>query len=242
MEMVKVLIAYPEEEFCRSMVDALGGRVRVCTCETGTQALELLDSFRPDILVLGLVLAGVDGLTILQRLSLRPVKPGILVVTRFLSDYVAASLERLKIEYVLRHPCSIEAAVGHIGEISAELKPLAVTQPDLAEVGGSLLMRLGISSKLDGFHYLQAAMPLYLADRSQSLTKELYSTIGKMYGKEGTHVERSMRHAIEAAWRKRNDALWREIFPTPPDMPVAKPSNGDFIASVSVHLSYLATG
>ncbi len=242
MEMIKVLIANPEEEFTHALADALGEGMQILTCDTGTRAMELLDSFRPHILVLDLVLSGLDGLAILQRLAARPNKPGVLVVSKFMSDYVWDALERLGIAYVLRKPCSVQAAVEHIQDIAALMEPATVTQVDLNTATANLLLRLGMSAKLDGFGYLQAALPMYMADPRQSLTKELYAAVAKLYNKEGRHVERSIRNAIELAWKKRDDDLWREFFQIPPGFLVPKLSNGTFIARLSCHLACLAVG
>jgi hypothetical protein len=94
-------------------------------------------------------------------------------------------------------------------------------------------MTLGFSAKLAGYGYLLDAIPLYVKDPSQAITKELYVAVGELRKKEASLVERSIRSAIDKAWRERNDAIWRQYFRCAPDGTVIRPSNGNFIARVA---------
>ncbi len=239
MESIKLLIANPDGEFCQALCTALASELHICTCDTGTQAMELLGSYRPQIIVMDLVLSGYDGLAILHRLAEEADKPRVLVVSRFISPYVSDTLEKLGIMYVMRQPCNIQALAEHIRDLACELEPPKVQTVDVNAASANLLLQLGMPAKLDGFLYLQAALPLYMADRNQSLTKELYSTVGKMYGKDAIQVERSIRNAIDIAWNQRDDEVWRSYFPTPAGVPVPRPSNGHFIGIMSVQLSFI---
>ncbi len=242
MDMPKLLIADPSDEFRRSLSEALCGIGTVRTCATGAQALELLSSFRPDILVMDLTLPELDGISLLHRAADAGLSPAVLATTWFISTYVSAAMSRLGVNYVLQKPCSINALVSHIGDMAAELKPTAITREDLHSAGSNLLLRLGFVPKLDGFAYLQAALPIYMEDSTQAITKELYAAVGKLYNKDGRQVERSIRNAIGIAYNKRDDALWREFFPCPPHVTLPKPTNGNFIARLATYLAFRLEG
>ncbi len=239
MEMPKLLIADYNDEFRQALARTAGESCIVRSCATGAQALELMHSFRPDVLVLDLMLPELDGIGLLQRVAQLDQCPAVIALSYFTSPYVSATLSRLDVDMVLAKPCQLDALVGHIRDLAACRGPEEITQADMRSASANLLLHMGFSSKLDGFSYLQAALPIYAEDMSQAITKELYDTVGKMFNKDQKQVERSIRNAIEIAWKKRDDDLWREYFPTPPGSPVPKPTNGVFISRMATQLTWI---
>ncbi len=236
MEMPKLLIADACDEFRQELQLALAELGLVRCCSTGAQALELLRSFRPDILILDLMLPEIDGISLLHRAAEEELHFSVLATSRFTSDYVTSAMGRLGVDYIMAKPCEISAVVAHISDLAAELTPAVVTQADLYSAGSNLLLGLGFSVKLDGFTYLQAALPLYAADPEQAITKELYASVGKLYNKDGRQVERSIRNAIDIAWKNRDDHKWQAFFPVLPGGQVPRPSNGNLIARLAHYL------
>ena len=66
--MLKLMIADTAEETRQLLADHLGAQCAVATCADGEAALQLLQTFVPDILVLDLMLPQVDGLSVLRQL------------------------------------------------------------------------------------------------------------------------------------------------------------------------------
>ncbi len=232
MEQTKLLIADNGEEFRQALAAALGSGYQVRTCSDGMEALELLQSFQPDILVMELMLPQLDGLTLLQQAKQGGFQPKTLVVSRYFSPYVTAALGRLQADYCMTKPCSIQALVCRIADFAAEAAPAATTAAPEDWVSG-VLLQLGIGAHLDGFTYLKLAIPHFRLDTSQSITKELYTFVADACGKESRQIERSIRSAIDGAWKRRSDRVWSAYFTPGPDGTVPKPSNGRFIAHMA---------
>ena len=230
--MAKILIADTNEEFLCAMYELLCRQNAVQTCANGVRTLELLESFRPDILVLDLMLPGTDGISILQKLP-RGSRPLILATTAFCSPYVVAQMRKLEVHYVMQKPCATEAAEARVQDFLALLSEEPLQAPEAEQSLPAMLLKLGFSPKLDGYRYLLTAIPLYAEDPGQSLTKELYGKVGRPWNKAPCHVERSIRSAIEKAWLRRDDVIWRRYFRPAPDGTVPKPSNGAFIARMA---------
>ena len=57
--------------------------------------------------------------------------------------------------------------------------------------------------------------------------------VGQIHGKEAGLVERSIRSAIDKAWRVGDPAVWSKYFRCLPDGTVERPSNGNFIARMA---------
>jgi hypothetical protein len=91
---------------------------------------------------------------------------------------------------------------------------------------------------LDGYRYLQVAIPLFAEDPAQRICKELYPAVARLLGVSGNNnIERSIRSAIEDAWVRRDPAVWDTYFP--PGMVTREkgPSNKLFIARMAEELN-----
>ena len=239
MELLKLLIADECDEFRQTLADTLGKSYLVKSCRSGSQALELLQSYRPDILVMDIMLSGLDGLTLLQQASEIGIRPTVLVIASHFSPYVQSALERLGVEYLMRKPCSLQAVVSRVADLAADTAPQAPVYQDPEDQIAAILLRLGMRPHLDGFRFLLTAIPLFSHDTNQAITKELYVTVAECHGKNARQVERSIRSAIDKAWRERDDGIWRQYFHCAPDGTVLRPSNGTFIARVNLVISAL---
>jgi CheY-like chemotaxis protein len=93
--MRKLLIADAGEEFCLALAEMLSSSYTIRMCQDGKQALELLESFCPEVMVLDLTIPGTDGITLLERAAAKGFRPTVLATTRFCNDYVQKSLELL---------------------------------------------------------------------------------------------------------------------------------------------------
>lgn len=239
MDHPKLLIADGNDEFRQALAHALTDGYIIRTCRSGRQALELLRTFRPDILVLDLMLPEIDGLNLLQKVSAEGLRPVTLAVSSLKSDYITSALGRLGVEYMVIKPCQISAVTCLVSDMTAQFQPQqSITTPsDPQSLASDMLLSLGLSSKVDGFRYLQIAVPLFAQDPKQAITKELYAAVSKVYGKHPKLVERSIRSAIDKAWLRRSDLQWQLYFQSAPDGQVPRPSNGMFISRLAHELT-----
>lgn len=236
MELPKLLIADSGDEFRQALEDTLRKSYTVRACRSGAQALALLRDFRPDILITDLMLPELDGLTLLQQAFQEGIRPKVLVTATYFSPYIHSVLERLRVDYCVTKPCSLQAIVCRVGDFAAEAAPCLPPAIQPQDWVANTLLRLGIAAHLDGFRYLTVAIPLFSRDTHQGITKELYVAVAEACGKEPRQVERSIRSAIDNAWKRRTDRIWAEYFPTGPDGTVPKFSNGKFIAHMALLL------
>jgi DNA-binding response OmpR family regulator len=234
MERLKLLIAEGTEDFRIALAELLQGIYVVRECSDGSQAMELMHSFVPDILVLDLMLPGLDGISLLQSAAEEGLTPMVLATTRFVSDYVMDAVDRLGVEYLMVKPCDVRATVSRIGDLSKRIKrPPLFAQPDPKSYISNLLLTLGIPTKLKGYGYLREAVQLMAKDPDQSVTKELYPAVAEVCGGAAVHVERSVRSAISAAWERKDEELWRQYFPADGDGFIHRPTNASFITRLA---------
>ena len=112
--MHKILIADGCEDFRLALANILQDDYIVRTCADGDQALQLLHSFSPDILVLDLMISGLDGLSLLQSAAETDTPPTVVATSRFLSDYVIETAKQLGVMFLAAKPCSLNAIAARI--------------------------------------------------------------------------------------------------------------------------------
>lgn len=234
--MLKLLIADGTEAFRLALAENLKERYVVRVCQEGQETLEMLISFRPDLMVLDLLLPGLDGLTVLQRSAAAGVEPVTLATTGYFNDYISEAISRLNVGYVMVKPCEVQAAVARLLDLSERMKEQPVALPDDRTMVTNMLLNMGFATKLRGYNYLRESILQELREPDQQVTKTLYPDVGKLYGATGIQVERAIRTAIEKAWSQRNDELWRRYFPGNEAGGVPKPTNGAFICALADHI------
>lgn len=231
--MQKLLIADAAEEFRQALAEELRDSFLVRSCADGHEALDLLQSFRPDVLVLDLLLPGVDGLTVLQSAAGMSRPPVMLAVTRYASDYILDVAARLGVGYVMRKPCDLRALADRLTDLTDRQALPAVMQIDDRTAVTNLLLSLSFSTKLRGYACLREALLIAMENPGQSVTKILYPAVAEVCGGNRAQVEHAIRSAIQSAWERRDETVWRRFFQPGPDGTVPRPTNAAFISRLA---------
>lgn len=233
MELPRILIADGSEEFRCELTQALRGSYIVISCGEGKQTLELLEDYRPELLVLDLMLPGLDGITLMERIKNMHLHPAILATTRFVSDYVVTAAQQLGAKYMMIHPCDIQGTIERIADLHQLAERPAALLPDGRSMVSNMLLTLGVPTKLRGYYQLREAVLLMAANPGQSITKELYPSVAKLCDATAQQVERAARSAIRAAWEQRDERVWRRYFQQNAQGNVPRPSNAEFITRLA---------
>ncbi len=119
---------------------------------------------------------------------------------------------------------------------------LSVLRADLIQGSGSveaqvtrLLRKCGISAKRKGYAYLRSAVLLAVNDPSllNTLLTGLYPKIAKQYQTTPTGVERSIRTALDDAWKRGDPDTVRLFSRQNANDSARKPTNGEFLSLVT---------
>ncbi|MBE6959990.1 MAG: response regulator [Ruminococcaceae bacterium] len=236
MEKTKILIADTSEEFCRTLTQTLGNTYRVCCCQDGTTALQLLQTLRPDICVLDLMISGLDGITLLQTVAQKGIRPVVLATTRYVSEYILGSAERLNIGYLMVKPCEAAAVAARVADMTQRIRLPVFAHPEPRTLVSNMLLSLGVPTKLRGYSYLREAVLLMVKRPAQSITKELYPAVAAGCGATAAQVERSIRSAVKNSWQRQDDSTWRMYFPTGDAGNRRSPTNSEMISCLADRL------
>ena len=228
--MQKLLIADSSEIFISALEEKLNQDFLICTCGDGNTLTELLSDYQPDVLIMNLMLPYTDGITALQKSCFHP--PVILAIAMHMSAYVERTVIDLGIDYTMIAP-SVDAVVLRLRDLMRSYS----TPVDTADIHSQVrhhLHLLNIPTHLDGYRQLSLALPLFAANPQQRITKELYPAVAHSCGcTDGRSVEHSIRKAICAAWKHRDNAIWRKYFGLGSQGTVSCPTNKEFLCRLA---------
>lgn len=107
------------------------------------------------------------------------------------------------------------------------------------KIVGSYLYKLGIPSHLKGYGYLKYGIIRCLchSEELESVTKILYPGIAKKYNTTTGKVEHGIRHAIQKAWETEKNEEWESIFGKMYMAHNSRPTNSQFIATLSDYIA-----
>jgi two-component system response regulator (stage 0 sporulation protein A) len=106
----------------------------------------------------------------------------------------------------------------------------------------NILLEIGIPAHIKGYQYIREGIIMSYHDRNmlQYVTKFLYPAIAKKYKTTSSSVERTIRHAIEVAWRRGDIEVLEEVFGNTVCAGKGKPTNSEFLALLTdkIRLEY----
>lgn len=237
----RVLIADTNDDFRRLMTEVLRNEedLELVGCVgDGVDALALVAENKPDVIVLDLVLAKLDGIEVLRRLHDACPDTKGLVVSGFYNDKIVNECAALGAAYFVTKPCDIVTLLDRIRQISISKQPITQTKANDASLEAlvtEIIHEIGVPAHIKGYQYLREAIILAVNDDEimNSVTKLLYPTVAKTFKTTPSRVERAIRHAIEVAWDRGDVDVLNSYFGYTIQNSRGKPTNSEFIAMIS---------
>ena len=256
---LKVVIAdsnLQERESKQLSMEARGMKVILSTGD-GNKVLKVINDGKADIVVMDMVLSGVDGIGILEESrNICEKKPIIIIQTALRMENLVEQAIKFGADYYMVKPVSSQMLInrvmqlvskrytreseGSLGNIfrknAREYEPARainnVCSGNLELDVTNLLLEIGIPAHIKGYQYIREGIMLSFYDKNMLhyITKCLYPTIAKKYKTTSSSVERTIRHAIEVAFRRGNRQVLEEIFSNTICSKKTKPTNSEFIA------------
>ncbi len=238
-----VMIADNAEEFCSGLSAALRraeGFQVVAIVNDGEQAIRMVTERKPDILVLDLMLAKQDGLSVLKAISAMEHRPVTLATSRFITDYVATAAANLGVRYLMLKPCDMSVLVERLEEIrGGEESPTGsknrMDPTNIESMVTGIIHEIGVPAHIKGYQYLREAIIIAVNDMDviNAITKVLYPQVAKTFQTTPSRVERAIRHAIEVAWDRGDLDTLQRFFGYTVSNTKGKPTNSEFIALIA---------
>lgn len=234
--MRRLLIADSSEIFIQALVSGFGNEYEILTCTDGQQVVECIRMFRPEILLLDMQMAGMDGLSILNSVRSDGYRPVILAMTRIITDYIQDSLVSLNVSYVMVKPCLVSAVVSRVRDMERLLLTKAEPVWDISAEVNSILIALGFRPNLAGYRCTVEAILAMIREPDLAISKGVYPTVVPICGTSVKQVEHAIRLAINDAWIHRDDAIWSNYFPKDRNGTIRRPTNSVFLSRMAAAL------
>lgn len=218
MEARRLLIAESNEDIRLALARELQRHYYVRCCSTGTEALEHIRQERPELVVLSMSLPEVDSLTLLETIAAENIRPMVLAMTAYHSDYLESCAHRLGIGYILKKPFLTETIVHRVLDMKEYLRSLPA-KPSAHELLEQLMQPLTVISIQQGSPIVSDAIIRMSADPDRLLCKEVYPDTARHFGISHHAVESQIRRFIESNW---NPESWQVYFPDTAHPPTAK--------------------
>lgn len=236
-------MADASEEFRRLLVEALRGEGDLSVVgETGDgeAAVELCRQRQCDVLVMDMILASLDGVEVLSKVSAMTPKPKVLVISSFASGSVADLAAAKGADYFMMKPCRTSAVVERVRQMVTGARPAEedTRGQGLESTVTAIIHEIGVPAHIKGYQYLREAIMITVEDMDviNAVTKVLYPEVAKRFGTTASRVERAIRHAIEVAWDRGDLETLQKYFGYTVSNAKGKPTNSEFIAMIADRL------
>jgi len=210
----------------------------------GRESIDLIEKFRPDIIILDIVMPEYDGVYIVShvRKTMIEYTPIIYILSGLGVDPVIKELSELGVDFFGRKPVPMDVVmhtlttlVKHRGTASsADGGDKVAKKQEFSGVIWNILLHLGMSPHLTSSKCVLEALFLYPRDCGSltALSKSIYPRIGEKYSISASSVERNIRHAI-TIMQKKKTGLCTEIFSYSITGHI---SNGEFLSVLSEYI------
>ncbi len=233
---VRILLTDSNDEtrcLLQSALERSGRFEVVASLGDGTQVVDMVRTWKPDLMVLDLILPGLDGLSILRRLK-EEERPAILATSNFVRQEMVAEAGNLGAAMFVSKPYNEEAMIENLLRL-AETRSEQFHAPGLEEMVTAIIHEVGVPAHIKGYQYVREAIMITVEDMEviNSVTKVLYPEVAKRYHTTPSRVERAIRHAIEVAWDRGDIETLQRFFGYTVSNIKGKPTNSEFIAMIS---------
>ena len=262
MEKLNVAIADDNEKMLRllgNIIESDDELNVVGTAKDGEEALQIIKTKEPDVVLLDIIMPKLDGLGVLDKVNHdKSIQnhPVFIMISAIGQEMITENAFELGADYYIMKPFDNDVVLNRIKKIredkntknmqirktssfeKTETKDIHDLEADVTEI----IHEIGVPAHIKGYQYLRDAIIMSVTDMEMlnSITKILYPTIAEKYQTTASRVERAIRHAIEVAWSRGKMDTIDEMFGYTIHNGKGKPTNSEFIALITdrIRLEY----
>ena len=260
-EKITVLIADDNPDFAMTLVSYLEKEEDmevIGIAKDGKEACDMITNTEPDIVLLDVIMPYLDGLGVLEKMSTTKMnkRPIFIMLSAVGQAKITQQAINLGAEYYVVKPFDIELLIKRIRDIkfyqpspsqssfiNREIKVPYIEiseenkkdEDNLEALVTNVIHELGVPAHIKGYQYLREAIMMVINDIDiiNQITKQLYPEIAVKFKTTPSRVERAIRHAIEVAWSRGEQASVERIFGYTISAAKGKPTNSEFIAMIA---------
>jgi len=235
---VKVLIADPCADYRRLVawqINDASDLELVGDTGSGSDAIHIAQEAKPDVVVLDICLAHLDGISVMRSLRKQRIGIPCILVSSFQRNSVFAEAFALGARSILLKPFSAETLMESVRSVKTPIEDCVRSPPGLEGAITKILAETGIPPHLKGYRYLKEAIVRTVSDRNicHAMTKLCYPLLARKFDTTSSRVERAMRHAIGLSWKCNDWNALRKLFGNAASKHDKTPTNSEWIATIA---------
>lgn len=240
----KVLLADDNRSFLEMLAERIGQEADfevVCTALDGEAALKGIDEYKPDLVILDIIMPHLDGLAVQEKLKGYAERPKVAIFSAMGMDYITRQALALGADAYFLKPFSVDVFIRRLRTMMGETREQQInqsrklTEEDLRRRIADLLHKMAVAPHLKGYRFLTEAILHVVNDKGMlsSITYKIYPLVARQFNTTSVRVERGIRSAIEGAWDRCRVETIETMFGYTLDENKGKPSNSEFIAMIA---------
>ncbi len=213
----------------------------VLTAVNGKDGLDLIinEKDKYDLILMDLIMPEIDGIAILEKMKENNIQKHVIILTSYKKEYTVKAVSEYNIDYYMLKPFNLESLEKRILEImNVKERKVSDKEMDLRIKISDMLHTLGVPSHIRGYQYIRDGIVMMYEepDMLKGITKEVYPELALKYNTTTSRVERAIRHAIEVSWSRGDYQLMDKYFGNSIDYDKSKPTNAEFIITLTDRL------
>ena len=244
---IKILLAEESGGFgtnCQKALENYGYEVTMLE-RNGKAVVEYLKTHSVDVLLMDTFMQQIDALGVLNEIKniKHENQPAVMLMSAVDNSKLEQELIKAGADYYFLKPFDIDLMVQRIKQMvkwhredeNNIILDCSNSNGDLEIIISDIMHQIGVPAHIKGYQYLRMSILMTVNDPEliNSVTKQLYPTVAKMYKTTASRVERAIRHAIEVAWDRGDVDVLSAYFGYTIQNSRGKPTNSEFIAMIS---------
>ena len=261
---ISILIADDNSDFANTLASYIERENEmevIGMARDGNEAVEMVTTTQPDILLLDVIMPHLDGLGVLEKISEANMvkKPLCIMLSAVGQDKITQRAIELGAQYYVVKPFDINLLLKRVKDLKnfqpSQFKNVSIAsanreikapyieispenkknEENLEALVTNVIHEVGVPAHIKGYQYLREAIMMVVNDIDiiNQITKQLYPEIALKYMTTPSRVERAIRHAIEVAWGRGQTDVVESIFGYTVSAAKGKPTNSEFIAMIA---------
>jgi DNA-binding response OmpR family regulator len=234
--MYRILLACEDEYITKGIQNSLDENYAVECCGTAQWALQLFNSFQPDVVLVTNGLPDMDPIDFVRIIRSTDEHFAITLLTTVSSPTIVRQVQAMKIDSMHIKPCKPSYLAAHIQSLA-----LALQKPDSSDWTAEdalfiLLSDLGFCPGTERYYHACRTVLAKYYGGEDMLMKNVYLEVAKKYNGSMEQIEKGLRDAIRAAWDNGNKHIWKLYFRPRNGQEPIRPKNDEFVARIALGL------
>jgi two-component system response regulator (stage 0 sporulation protein A) len=236
MSDISIVIADNNRDLCATMADLIEMQEDmelIGAAYDGIEALQLIEKYRPTVLILDITMPYLDGIGVLEKITQYENPPIVIILTAFEQEAMIQRLITMGASYYMVKPFDAATLIERIRQFASNRRSSPIKTIKATEEPGTYSLRyreksdsqlelevsklfheMGIPAHFRGYAYLRDAIIMAAREVEVlgNITKNLYPRIAEKYRSSASGVESAIRHTIEIGWERGNSDFIRNFF------------------------------